>query len=101
MKVYIDSEFRCHVSDDGTLREVEDSIFDGKCPAFIEGYRFVPEGETWVRDDGQKFTGVMIAPWKPYEQLRTAQLEYELALAKAQLASMSAAIETGGVRADA
>ena len=78
MKIYIDSEFKCHTSNpDGTFREVETDFADGKCDAFIEGYRFVPAGETWVRSDGKVFRGEMIAPWRDYNELDTAQREYE------------------------
>lgn len=76
-KVYIDSEFKCHASNDGTMAEIETEVFDGKCKAFIEGYRFVPEGETWTRSDGVIFTGEMISPWKDYAELDAAQREYE------------------------
>lgn len=75
--IYIDSEFKCHVTDDGTLKAVENSFFDDKCDAFIEGYRFIPEGETWIRSDGEIFTGEMVAPWKDYRELDSAQREYE------------------------
>lgn len=73
MTIYIDVDFKCHVSDDGTMRTVETEAFNGRCASFIEGYRYVPDGETWVRDDGVSFSGEMIAPWKPYEQLLTIQ----------------------------
>lgn len=80
MIIYIDSDYKCHASDDGTLRAVECGYFDGKCPAFIEGFRYVPEGETWTRSDGEAFKGEMVAPWKPYEELDAAQREHERAL---------------------
>ena len=51
--------------------------FDDKCAAFIEGYCFIPAGETWTSSDGVIFTGEMIAPWKPYSELDAAQREYE------------------------
>ena len=58
MKVYIDSEFKCHTENPGnTFREMETSFFDGKCTAFIEGYILKPDGETWVREDGEVFSG--------------------------------------------
>lgn len=82
MKVYIDSEFKCHVTDDGTMTAVETDFFDGRCDAFIEGYRFVPEGESWTREDGVVFQGEMIAPWKDYAELDSAQREYERQLLK-------------------
>lgn len=79
--IYIDSDFKCHVADDGALTAVETSFFDGKCSAFIEGYRFVPSGETWTRDDGEIFLGEMISPLKNYEELAAAQAQYEKDLA--------------------
>lgn len=78
MKIYIDSDYQCHVEDaDGIYTAVDTDIFEGKCPAYIEGYRFVPAGETWVREDGADFTGEMVAPWKLWEELDAAQREYE------------------------
>lgn len=81
MTVYIDSEFKCHVTDDGTMTAVETSFFDGKCDAFIEGYRYIPAGKEWTRSDGVAFSGEMIAPWKPYNELAVAQSQYEKDLA--------------------
>lgn len=75
--IYLDSEFKCHVADDGTMTAVETDFFDGKCDAFIEGYRFVPDGESWTRSDGEVFHGEMIAPWMDFSELDTAQREYE------------------------
>lgn len=78
MKIYIDSEYRCHTTNpDGIFREFETDFFDGKCQAFIEGYRYVPDGESWTRSDGVVFTGEMVAPWKDYSELDTPQREYE------------------------
>ena len=74
MKIYIDSEFLCHVSLAEGLTEIETSFFDDKCDEFIEGYRFVPAGSTWTRDDGTEFAGEMISPWKDYIELAMAQL---------------------------
>lgn len=62
MKIYIDSDFKCHVIGDGTMREIETDFFNGKCRDFIEGYRFVPQGETWVDEDGTAYDGEMISP---------------------------------------
>ena len=75
--IYIDSDFKCHVSDDGTMTVVETDFFDGKCDAMVEGYRFVPAGQSWTRSDGAVFRGEMIAPWKPWEELDAAQRAYE------------------------
>ena len=88
MTIYIDNDYKCHVADDGTMTAVETDAFDGKCDAYIEGYRFVPSGETWTRDDGVLFSGEMIAPWKPWSELDAAQREYE----RQQLAQYESAL---------
>lgn len=77
MIIYLDSDFKCHIRNDGTLIAMETAAFDGKCDTYIEGYRFVPGGKTWVREDGVEFAGEMIAPWKPWAELDAAQREYE------------------------
>lgn len=77
MKIYIDTDFKCHVTDDGTMTAIETEFFDGKCDAFIEGYRYVPSDASWTREDGAMFTGEMISPWKPYNELAAAQAEFE------------------------
>lgn len=91
--IYIDSDFKCHVFNDGTMTAVETDYFDGKCDAYIEGYRFIPSGESWKRSDGAQFHGEMIAPWKSYEELDNAQREYE----KTLIAEYAEALRTVGV----
>lgn len=91
--IYIDSDFRCHISDDGTMTAVETDFFDGKCDTFVEGYRFIPAGETWVRGDGVSFRGEMIAPWKDFKELDEVQRAYERQL----LAEYAEALRTVGV----
>ena len=76
-KIYLDSNFKCYVSPSEGLIEVETDAFDGKCDTYIEGYRFIPIGQTWTRTDGVVFAGEMIAPWKPWQELDAAQREYE------------------------
>ena len=78
MKVYLDNEFKCHLVNDGTMMEVEVDFFEGKCQAYIEGYRYVPSGYTWTRKDGVEFCGEMIAPWKNYNELEQAQTLYDM-----------------------
>lgn len=76
MKIYIDSDCKCHVSPGEGLREFDVSFFDGKCQAFIEGYRYVPPGERWVKPNGMFYLGEMISPWVPYQLLAAAQEAY-------------------------
>lgn len=94
MVVYIDSELKCHLTDDGTGKAVETDFFHGKCDAFVEGYRLIPEGESWTRSDGMVFHGEMIAPWKPFAQLDMAQRAYE----KQLLAEYAEALKVLGVK---
>ena len=96
MTVYVDKDFCCHVTDDGTMTTVETDFFDGKCDAYIEGYRLIPAGESWTREDGVVFHGEMIAPWRDFRELDAAQRQYERELMSAmaaELADAQAALE--------
>lgn len=66
MTIYIDNDYKCNTSPGNGLTAVETDAFDGKCRRYIEGYRFVPDGQSWTRDDGQVFHGEMVAPWRDY-----------------------------------
>ena len=91
MTIYIDSDFNCHTSNpDGTYTEVETDFFDGKCDTFIEGYRYIPVGKSWLRSDGVVFTGEMISPFRDYSKLAAAQAQYE-----ADMAELTAAYREG------
>lgn len=93
--IYLDKDFCCSVTEiESTAQSIETDFFDGKCAEYIEGYRFVPQGKTWVREDGVEFTGEMIAPWKPYAELDAAQRAYEQQL----LTEYAAALEVMGVK---
>ncbi len=75
MTIYIDSDYKCYVSASDGRRAIEVNDFNGKCPEWIESYRFVPEGETWTREDGEVFTN-MAAPWKDLSNAYAAQAAY-------------------------
>lgn len=77
MQIYIDSDFKCHTTSGDGLAAVETGFFDGKAPEFVEGYRYIPAGQTWTREDGTVFAGEMISPWKPFAELDAAQRAYE------------------------
>lgn len=91
--IYIDSDFKCHTSTAEGLTAIETDAFDGKCDAYIEGYRFIPAGQTWTRADGVVFTGEMVAPWKPWAELDAAQREYEREQYAALLSELSEVYE--------
>ena len=83
MTIYIDNDYKCHLSDDGARRAFDVPFFDGKCTEFIEGYRFIPSGETWTRKDGQTFKGEMIAPRRDYSGIAAIQSAVERTQAQA------------------
>ena len=100
MTIYIDSDYKCYVSDAEGRRAVETDFFDGKCAEWIESYRFVPEGETWTREDGEVFNGEMVTPWKDLSEAyvaQTAYLERQNAQYEAALSEIEAAL---GVNAE-
>ena len=96
MIIYIDGDFKCHVSAAEGRREIETGFFNGKCPEWIESYRFVPEGGTWTREDGEEFAGAeMISPWKDLGEAYAAQTVYvtgKLAAAEADIAELDIAL---------
>ena len=100
MTIYIDSDYKCYVSAAEGRRAIETNEFDGKCPEWIESYRFVPEGETWMRGDGEVFNGEMVSPWKDLSgayAAQTAYLERQNAQYEAALSEIEVAL---GVNAE-
>ena len=76
MTIYIDSDYKCYVSAAEGRRAIETNEFDGKCPEWIESFRFVPAGETWVKENGEMFRGEMVSPWKELGEAYAAQAVY-------------------------
>ena len=73
MTIYIDNDYKCHTSAGEGLTAVETDAFNGKCRQYIEGYRFMPAGQSWTREDGHVFHGEMVAPWRDYAILSESQ----------------------------
>lgn len=70
MKVYVDSNSRCHTTNpNGNFREVETDFFNGKCQSFIEGHCY-DDRKDWVS----------IYAWKSYAELEAAQAQYDTML---------------------
>lgn len=94
MTIYIDNDCKCHVSNsDGTYTEIEaPEQFNGKCAAYIEGFRVKPEGCTFTREDGKVFgpDGYSVSPWEDLALLNKFQTQYE-----AQLTAAAAAYAEG------
>lgn len=92
MTIYIDDDYKCYGSAADGRRAIETNAFDGKCPEWIECYRFVPNGETWTRGDGEVFTN-MVSPWKDLGEAYAAQAAY-VAAQNTQYEAALTAIET-------
>lgn len=95
MIIYLDSDYRCHLEGDDSMMPIETDAFDGKCKQYIEGFRFIPKGETWKRSDGVIFSGEMISPAENYSTLLRAQQQYEADVT--QMDDMKAALDILGV----
>ena len=98
MIIYIDTDYKCYTESAEDRTAVESAFFDGRCKTFIEGYRYVPQGQMWTREDGVVFAGEMVAPWKDYSALAAAQAGYEEAAAELQ--DMQDALNLLGVEAN-
>lgn len=83
--IYIDSQNKCHVTDDGTMKAVETAVFDGKCDAYVEGFCAEPSGD-----------GYKIYPWKNYDELLSVQRQYETDLLRITDMENALAILMGG-----
>lgn len=76
MTIYIDIDYKCYVSAAEGRRAIETDAFNGKCAEWIESFRFVPAGETWVNLNGEMFRGEMVSPWKDLGEAYAAQTAY-------------------------
>lgn len=99
MIIYIDNDYKCHVSDAEGRKAVETDFFDGKCEEWIESFRLVPAGETWVRGDGVMFTNV-VSPWKDLGSAYAAQAAYVTAQNTQYEAALSEIEAALGVNAE-
>lgn len=77
--IYVDSEHKCHVTDDGNMTAVETAHFDGFCDTYVEGFCY---------DDSKGYVAMYV--WKDFSLLSAAQAQYE-----ADLAAMEAAYREG------
>lgn len=58
--IYIDSNFMCHTTNDGTMVEVQTDALDDFCNNAIEVVRLIPQGQEWTRPDGIVLHGEFI-----------------------------------------
>lgn len=92
MTIYIDTDYCCHLTNGGGMRPVETDFFDGKCAAYIEGYRFIPTRETWTNKDGIVINGECVMLIENYALLQRFQAQHDADEA-AHLEELGALIE--------
>lgn len=103
MKVYLDENYIAHAEYAEGYIEAESSFFDIKAPELYECFRFIPEGHTWEREDGEIFEGEAISLVNPTADMVSIQQNYEqaileqLATAQMELADADAALNELGV----
>lgn len=94
MIIFLNAIFECSVTErNDTTQQIETDAFNGKCTEYIEGMRFVPDGDSWTRSDGVIFTGEMISPFVDSRILELAQTEYEKTKTENQIAEQQTAIQ--------
>lgn len=91
MRIYVDinDDFKCYTSNAGAMREIDLEFFDGKCKAFIEGFRCIPATDA----SGNEIYTVFA--WRDFSLLEEFQRQYEELIAKQE--DMRAALELLGV----
>ena len=77
MTIYIDNDFRCFAEPGEGMEAVQTDFFDGKAPGYIDGYRFIPAGNSWTGEDGTVYLGEAAFPVTDWEALDKIQREYE------------------------
>lgn len=92
--IYVDSDFMCHTTNDGTMTEVQLDEFDALCNNAIELMRYVPENETWTRPDGRVIHGIFI---QATDSARIDAYQKQYREDQAQMADMQNALEILGV----
>lgn len=92
--IYLDSNFMCHATDDGTMTEVQTGAFDDLSNNAIELMRFVPEGATWTRPDGRVIHGEFI---QATDSAKIDAYQRQWMEDQAQMADMQTALEILGV----
>lgn len=95
MTIYLDSDFRCHLQDDGTRMAVETEAFEGKCEAFVSAYHYIPSGYSWQHQSGIIYNGLAIIADADYSVLARIQEQYEYD--QEQSVDMQNALEILGV----
>ena len=92
--IFLDTDYMCHITDDGTRPEIQTDYFDNLCNNAIELMRFVPEGATWTRPDGRVIHGEFI---QATDSAKIDAYQRQWMEDQAQMADMQNALEILGV----
>ena len=74
--VYVDSDYMCHLANDGTMIEVQTDVFDETVDDAIPYYRYIPQGYEWQDSKGRVFHGTFIQATDSAEIDRIVQQAY-------------------------
>ena len=58
--IYLDSNYMCHINNNGTRQKIVTDVFDSMCEKAIECYRFIPEGQVWKKTKAITLRGPFI-----------------------------------------
>lgn len=86
MTIFVDRNYKCYTQDGDGRTAHEVPFFDGKCREFVEGYFYIPQGETLEMEDGVVLNGEMISVWRDSSVLDAFQRQYEEMLSEAEAA---------------
>ena len=92
--IYIDSNFMCHTTNDGTMVEVQTGALDDFCNNAIEVVRFIPQGQECIRPDGRVLHGefIQITDTNRFNAYQRQYIEDQV-----QMSDMQNALEILGV----
>lgn len=98
MNIYLDSEFKCHVTNADNLIEVTaPSNFDGMCDKAIECMRYVPAGMTYTKPDRTTIHGEFI---QCFDSVAAMAYQAQYDEMKADMEDMREALNLLGVVVD-
>ena len=76
--IYLDTDFMCHLSNDGTMVEIQTDVFDSIADDAISYYRYIPQGEEWTDSKGRVLHGLFIQATNSKKIERIIQQAYIL-----------------------
>ena len=75
--LYLDTDFRLHIEPFEGFRSIETDKFDNYCDELTECYRYIPQGDFWVKPNGEIIYGEFIQPWCKTDKAEVIQMTYD------------------------